>query len=202
MDFLSQLWIPIVVSSAAVWVIAAIIWMAMPHRKSEWSAVGDQTKFVDMLRTFELRPGNYMFPFCGSKTDMKDETLQRLLKEGPMGTIHIWRGMRPMGVCMLASFVFYLVVGVFVAYLGWHAFEGKPNPNYLHVFQITGTTAFMAYTFALIPNGIWFGKPIKSIAFDVIDGLVMGLVTGGIFGWLWPSVETVMNADVVGGMGG
>ena len=33
---------------------------------------------------------------------------------------------------------------------------------------------------------IWFGHTWSSTWKAVIDGLVFGLLTGGVFGWLWP----------------
>lgn len=202
MEFLTQLWIPIVVSAALVWVIGAVIWMAMPHRKNEWKPITNEVGFIQSVKSFELAPGFYSFPHCGDGKRMKEESFQVMLKEGPIGTVHVWHGMRSMGMCMIGSFVFYLVTSVFVAYLGWNAFEGRPAPTYLDVFQITATAAFMAYSFALIPIGIWFHKPVKNMVFDVVDGLVMGLATGGVFGWLWPSMQSAMDANITGGIGG
>lgn len=198
MDFITYLWVPIVASAAAVWVLGAVIWMVMPHRKKEWRSVGDDERFQTTLRGFNLSPGYYMFPYCGGGEDMKSEKMQEMWKQGPVGTLHVWSGMRSMGACMGFSFIFNVVASTFVAYLAWNAFSNQASPNYLEVFQITATAAFMAYTFALIPGGIWFGKPIKSIMYDVVDGLVMGLVTGGVFGWLWPTIETTMNVDLGG----
>ena len=36
MEFLSELWLPILVSAALVWIVSAIIHMLMPWHKSEW----------------------------------------------------------------------------------------------------------------------------------------------------------------------
>lgn len=203
MEFLSELWIPIVVSAAAVWILCAVIWMFMPHRKKEWGGLPNEEQFLQTLRSNSIKPGNYMFPYAGPNCErMKDEAFKKMLKDGPAGALFVWPGTRSMGGCMLASFIFNLVTATFVAYLGWQAFAGRPGVAYLDVFQVTATAAFMAYAFALIPMGIWFNKPVKSIAFDVLEGLAMGLVTGGIFGWLWPSVESAMDANISGAIPG
>jgi len=46
--------------------------------------------------------------------------------------------------------------------------------------------AFAAYSFAQIPNAIWWGRPWKSAFKEVADGAVYALLTAGTFGWLWP----------------
>jgi hypothetical protein len=37
-----------------------------------------------------------------------------------------------------------------------------------------------------MPNNIWFGTPKRAILMDVLDGVVYGLITGAVFGALWP----------------
>lgn len=45
---------------------------------------------------------------------------------------------------------------------------------------------FLAYGIGHVHESIWKGQAwITSLKF-VFDGLVYGLVTAGIFGWLWP----------------
>src|SRR5690606_2406036 len=125
MEFLSELWIPIVVSAVAVWIICAVIWMFLPHRKKEWGGVPNEDQFLQSLRTTNVRPGNYMFPYAGPDcARMKEESFKTMLKEGPVGVLQVWNGTRSMGGNMLASFIFNLVTSTFVAYIGWQAFVG------------------------------------------------------------------------------
>ena len=58
--------------------------------------------------------------------------------------------------------------------------------EYLHVFRVAGTIAVAAYTSALLPGSIWWGRPWSHTLKDMADGLVYGLLTAGTFGWLWP----------------
>ena len=203
MTDLLALWLPILVSAAAVWVIGAVIWMVLPHRKKEWAGLPNEEAFLSTVRGHQVKPGNYMFPYAGENCEkMKTDEYKAMLKEGPVGVLMVWPKTRSMGGSMVASFLFNVVVSTFVAYLAWQAFTGRPAPDYLSVFQVTATAAFMAYAFALIPMGIWFNKPVKNMSYDVIEGLAMGLVTGGVFGWLWPSMETILDADVSGALPG
>jgi hypothetical protein len=101
---------------------------------------------------------------------------------------------------LLLVFIFYLVVGIFVAYVGTLALE--PSAAFRTVFRVTGTVAVMAYVFGGIPNAIFFGRSLRSVLMDIIDGVVYGLLTGLIFAWLWPAMEmmeTEMPALPVGG---
>jgi len=34
--------------------------------------------------------------------------------------------------------------------------------------------------------GIWMGKPWSSVIKDLADALIYGLLSAGVFGWLWP----------------
>jgi len=44
----------------------------------------------------------------------------------------------------------------------------------------------LAYGFGSIPESIWFGRPWGNQLKTLIDGLCYGLLTAGVFGWLWP----------------
>jgi hypothetical protein len=79
--------------------------------------------------------------------------------------------------------LFYLIVSLLVAYVSWHAVE--PDAKYLEVFRIAGTVASMSYILGTVPDSIWFGRPWANFRRQALDGLVFGLATGGVFGWLW-----------------
>lgn len=111
--------------------------------------------------------------------------MKQRLAEGPRAFITIVpNGMPAMGPMMLKSVIYNVVVSLLVAYVTWHALG--PEAPYLEVFRIAGTTAIMAYTLASVPDSIWFGRPWRTYGMQVIDGVAFGLVTAGVFGWLWP----------------
>jgi hypothetical protein len=68
-------------------------------------------------------------------------------------------------------------------YLASTCHSGNP---YLQVFRVVGCSSFMAYSFAFLTDGIWRMKPWSMALKHVFDGLVYGLLTAGVFGWLWP----------------
>ncbi len=57
---------------------------------------------------------------------------------------------------------------------------------YIAVFRIAGTVAFMGYAMAQATDSIWKGQAWSTTWRHICDGLIYGLLTAGIFGWLWP----------------
>ncbi len=89
-----------------------------------------------------------------------------------------------MGKKMVLSFVQNLTVAVLVAYMAGRTLSA--GAEYLAVFRVAGTTAWLACGAAYISDAIWFGRTWKAIGKFQFDALLYGLVTAGIFGWLWP----------------
>ncbi len=90
-----------------------------------------------------------------------------------------------MTMSLILWFAYSLVVGVIAAYLAGRALG--PGADYMAVFRFAGTVAFVAYSLSLPQNSIWYKRNWSATLKSMFDGLVYGLFTGGIFGWLWPS---------------
>lgn len=180
MDILS-LWLPIIVSAAFVWVASAIIWMLMPWHKSDFSPVASEDDARAALRG--LAPGSYMLPYCIDPKELEKEDLRRKFEEGPLAYITIApSGVPKMGGRLVFTFLFYTLVGVFCAYMVSRT-VADPG-NYLEVFRIAGTVAFLAYGVAHIQESIWFSRPWALTFKTFLDALIYALLTGGVFGWL------------------
>lgn len=185
---LLDLWVPIVLSAVGVFIAATVAHTVLPHHHGDWAKLPDEEGFLGAVRG-KLAPGQYMFPHC-DPSQRKDPQAMERMKAGPHGVMIVWgRSPEQMGGKLLATFIYYLVVGVFVAYVASVALQ--PGVEYLQVFQVTGTAAIMAHCFGGVPFAIWFGKSVRSTAFDIIDGIVYGLITAGFFGWLWPDAAAV-----------
>ena len=111
--------------------------------------------------------------------------MKERLEKGPRAFITVVpNGMPSMGPMMVKSFIYNLVVSLLVAYVAWHALgAGAP---YLSVFRMVGATSMMSYILATVPDSIWFGRPWRNFGMQVVDGILFGLFSAGIFGWLWP----------------
>lgn len=183
---IAALWLPILLSAVVVFVVSAMIWMAMPHHKKDFSPASDQDALMDGVRAGTPGPGMYYFPWAADG-DQNSPEYKEEVRKGPVGILRVRdpQAALNMAPAMLKSVVLNLVIGVFVAYVATIALDA--GAAYLSVFQITGTAAFLAYGFVGYQESIWFGLP-ASVAFKhSLDGLVYALLTAGIFGWLWPA---------------
>jgi len=183
MEFLTQLWLPIVVSAAAVWVASAVVWMALPHHKKDWKAMPDEAAFYRAFDTLKIPPGNYGFPECKNKAQRSDPEVKRRWEAGEMGLLSVW-GKVNMGRNMVVTFIVYLAISLFVGYIGKHGV--KPNASFSEAFQVLGTAGVLAYAFGHIPQGVWFAQYPRAILMCVLDGIAYGLITGAIFAAMWP----------------
>jgi hypothetical protein len=183
MEFLTTLWLPVLLSAAAIWVISTIVGMALPHHKQDWIGIPDEDGFMDYIRRSGIKPGNYLFPDFRSREALKSEKVETALKAGPVGHLSVWNTPVTMGGKMVATFIVYLVVSILIAYLTRVALPGAAP--FAKVFQVAATAGVLAYCFASIPNALWFGAYKRTIVASIIDGIVFGLITGAIFACLW-----------------
>ncbi|OGU04185.1 MAG: hypothetical protein A2W29_00380 [Gemmatimonadetes bacterium RBG_16_66_8] len=180
-----SLWLPIVLSAVLVFVASAVIWMVLPHHKKEWKGLANEEGARAAMKG--TAPGLYVVPFAESQEAMKDPAVVKTLEEGPFAYITmVPSGMPQMGGMMARSFVFYVLVAGGVAYLASRTLA--PGTEYLQVFRVTGTAAWFAFGFGVIPDSIWFGKPWSSTVKHLADALVYALLLAGTFGWLWPDM--------------
>jgi hypothetical protein len=200
MQTIVDLWLPIVLSAAAVWIASALAWMLLPHHKGDFRKLENEDDVMATVRRLAIAPGLYFFPHMSECNKAKmDPATKEKFEKGPHGMLQVWppEAFGKMGRNMLLSFIVYLIVGVFVAYLGTLAglggataeglIAGTTEPDFMAVFRFTGTAAIMAYTLANIPHQIWFGTPGRNILAALVDGIAYALITGAIFGWLWPA---------------
>ena len=181
---LTALWLPILLSAVIVFVASSIMHMVLPYHRSDYQQLPDEEKLLAALRPAALKPGLYVFPFCTHK-DMKSPALVEKYKQGPVGFLTIVPSAPPaMPKFLIQWFVYCLVIGFFVAYLTGRTLP--PGVDYLVVFRVAGTAAFLAYGLGQLSNGIWKGQRWSATIKEVIDGLIYGLLTAGTFGWLWP----------------
>jgi hypothetical protein len=105
--------------------------------------------------------------------------------QGPVGILTIFpTGPVNMPKFLVLWFGYCLVISFFVAYLTFHTIP--PGADYVAVFRVAGTAAFLGYGLGHLSNGIWKGQTWSVTLKEVFDGLVYGLLTAGTFGWLWP----------------
>ncbi len=181
---LTALWLPILLAAVIVFVASSIMHALLTYHQSDCKQLPDEDKLLAALRAAGLKRGYYHFPFCTHK-EMKSPAVMEKFKQGPVGFMTVFPSGPPAMPKFLGMwFVYCLIIGFFVAYLTGHTVA--PGANYLVVFRVAGTAAFLGYGLGQLSNGIWKGQPWGMTIKEVIDGLIYGLLTAGTFGWLWP----------------
>ena len=179
-----SLWIPILVSAVLVFIVSAIIHMVLPYHKKDWKKVEKEDELLDAFRKIGVAPGDYMAPCAGGYQAMKDPAFQEKMKRGPIVLMTVMSPHAGMGKSLAQWFLYCVLVGIFAAYLTGRAFG--PGSDYRTVFRFTGTTAFLGYSLALIQTSIWYHRSWGNTIRHLIDGLIYALLTGGVFGAMWP----------------
>jgi hypothetical protein len=181
---LISLWLPILLSAVVVFIASSILHMVLPYHHSDYKKLPDEEKILPVLRSANLTPGMYNFPFCTHKDMKSPESIARY-KQGPVGLITVIPSGPPnMGKYLGLWFMYCVIMSFFVAYLAAHTLS--IGVHYLVVFRVVGTAAFIGYGLSCLSNGIWKGQPWSNVVKEVVDGLIYGLLTAGVFGWLWP----------------
>src|SRR6266852_7468619 len=154
---LTALWLAILLSAVIVFVASFIMHMVLPYHHGDYSQLPDEDKILAVLRAAGLKRGLYIFPFCTHK-DMKSPALIEKQKQGPVGFMTIVPSGPPaMPKFLIQWFVYCLLIGFFVAYLAGRTVP--PGTQYLAVFRVAGTAAFLAYGLGHLSDGIWKGQP-------------------------------------------
>lgn len=179
-----SLLIPIALSAVLVFIASSIIHMVTSWHKNDLRQLANEDAVMSALRPFNLPIGNYLIPKADSRKDMQSAEFQAKFKAGPVAFITIRPGDFSMGSTLVLWFLYSLVVSLFAGYVAGVALA--PGTDYRNVFQIAGTVAFCGYGLGQIHESIWWGRNWGWTMKNVLDSLLYGLLTGGVFGWLWP----------------
>ncbi|MDX1625483.1 MAG: hypothetical protein R3323_03115 [Wenzhouxiangellaceae bacterium] len=185
MSFLITLWLPIVVTTIVLFLASFLFWAVSPHHKPDVRKWPDEDRLLAFIRESGAEPGQYVFPLIQPE-EMKQDAAQRRYREGPWGQIVLWSSQPNMPMNMVKTVLLFLVVTVLVAYLG--ALALPAGASFGDVFQVVGTAAILAHTTGGMLNEIWFSKPLRAKITNALDGIAYGVLTGVIFGWLWPGI--------------
>lgn len=177
-----DLWLPVLVSAVVVFVMSALIWTVLPWHKKDYAKLEDEDAASAAMKG--TAPGAYVLPYVADPSEFKMDPVKQRYDQGPNAFITIVPNGAPnMGPKLGLSFLFNVLVGIICAYLLSRFLD--PSAPYLDVFRLTGTTAFIAYGTAYFQESIWFGRPWSLLAKNLFDALLYGLLTGGVFGWLY-----------------
>ncbi len=184
---LFALWLPILLSAVAVFIASSLIHMVFKYHNKDFIALPDEKGVMDALRPFNIPPGNYHYPRAETMKEYGSPEFVKKCEAGPLGFLTVLpSGQINMGPQLLQWFVYSIVVSIFAAYIA--RLTLGPGTEYIVVSRVTGAVAFCGYGLGLFQNSIWHKRSWSSTLKFIFDGLVYGLLTGGFFGWLWPSI--------------
>jgi hypothetical protein len=185
MTLLTALWLPILLSAVVVFLASWIVHTVLPWHKSDYARMPDEDQVMDALRPMGIPPGDYMVPRPGGMKDLASPEFIAKRTKGPVMVVTVMpAGPFSMGANLAQWFVYSIVVGLFAGYVA--AIALPAGASYAAVFRLVGTTAFIGYALALWQMSIWYRRAWGTTIKSTIDGLIYGLLTAGVFGWLWP----------------
>lgn len=180
---IGSLWLAIVLAAVIVFIASSVIHMVLTYHKKDMGQVPNEDRVMDAVRG--TPPGAYMFPYASSPKEMGTPAMTEKYTRGPVALLNVLPpGPPTMTKNLVQWFVFCLAVGVFVAYVVGRT--TAPGTDYMHVFRLAGTVAFLGYAGADATNSIWRAQPWGNTLRSYVDGLIYALLTAGVFGWLWP----------------
>jgi hypothetical protein len=179
---LTSLWLPILLSAVAVFVASSLIWTVVQYHHKDWHPLPNEEAARQALKG--TPPGQYSVPYAADGKARQDPEWQRKFTEGPAAMMVVFPGSMAMGRQLIQWFIYCLVLSLLIGYVA--AATLPAGTEYAKVFQITGTTGWLAYAGSAAAGSIWFGHSWGRTAKDLLDGLIYGLLTAGTFGWLWP----------------
>jgi Flp pilus assembly protein TadB len=182
---LTALWLPILVSAVVVFLASSVLHMVLKYHHKDYQKLPDEEALQAVMRETGVGPGNYAFPCPDDPKDWNSPAMIEKFKEGPVGFMNVKPSGAPaMGKHLGQWFAFCVVIGIFCAYIAGIVLA--PGTEYMLVFRITSCIAFVAYGISSVSESIWKAQRWSTTVRFIFDGLIYSLLTGGVFGWLWP----------------
>lgn len=182
-----DLWVPIVLSALAVFIVSSVIHMMTPWHKADYPGVPNEDRVRDAIRALNIPPGDYFVPRPASREEMKSGAFAEKVKQGPNFIMTMWpTASMSMGRNLALWFLYSLVISAFAGFIAGRAWgPGAPQRAVIHFVAIT---AFLGYSAALWQFWIWYHRSLVTTIKATIDGAIYAVVTALIFAWQWPAV--------------
>ncbi len=179
-----SLWLPVVASAVAVWIVSAILHMVLKYHRADHRRLPNEDAVAAALRGTP-GPGYYVLPYCADAAEMKSPAMQKRYQEGPIAILAVLRNGPPnMGKSLGLWLLFCFLVSFAAAYVARHTLTFGAGGQ--EVMRLTGTIAFVGYGFSYFQDVIWKGIPWPNALRGLVDAVVYAVVTGLLFRVLWP----------------
>jgi hypothetical protein len=180
-----SLWLPVVVSAVAVWLVSAVLHMVLKYHRADYKRLASEDAVGPALRSAASGPGVYYIPYC-EMSEMKDPAVLKRYEEGPVAFLTVMRNGPPnMGKALGLWFLMCFLISFVTGYVARHALD--PGAVGMEVLRLTGTVAFVGYGFGYFHDSIWQGIPWSNSLRGLLDAAIYALVTGLVFQFFWPS---------------
>jgi hypothetical protein len=181
---LTQLWLPILLSSVFVFIASSLLNMLLSFwHQADYHGFTNEDEIRAALRKGMTQAGMYNVPFC-LPSKMNDPDMLRKMEEGPLAMVAMKPGGKfNLGVPLLQWFLFCLLVSVLASLVAMVLPAGAPP---MHVFHTLALAGLLGHAMGPIPNGIWWAHSWGSVFKYIADGVIYALIIGGTFVWLWP----------------
>ncbi|HEX7939003.1 MAG TPA: hypothetical protein VF483_08405 [Gemmatimonadaceae bacterium] len=182
--FIALVW-PTLLSAVAVFIVSSLMHMVSSWHRSDYVGLPDEDGFRKAVTPMKIPPGDYFVPKPGGMAQMKDPAFIAKLTDGPRIVMTVMpNGVQSMGGPLIGWFIYSIVVNAIAGHIAWATIpRGAP---YRLVFHTVALAAFAGYSLALWQARVWFGRSLSTTVKGTIDGLIYGIVTAGVFGWMWP----------------
>lgn len=181
-----ELWLPILLSAIAVFLASFVLHMVLKYHENDVKRHPAEDEVLGAIRRTNSPPGDYVLPHANMATMNSPEFVAKR-SAGPVALMTVLPGGPPeMKRELVGWFIYAVVVSIFAAYMTSRALAGDAAVEYLDVFRFAATTAFLGYGLAQVQESIWWGRSWNTTLRNLFDALVYALLTGGIFGWLFP----------------
>lgn len=177
-----SLWLPILLSTAALFFTGFLCWTVFPNHKPDWKKLPNEGEFLDRMAELDIPPGNYAYPLARDAKSMESDEYKKAAENRTFGTIQAWGGPPQMGPNLVCQVIYLLVTNYCLAYLATLALPG--GADFMAVFRFMATAGFLVFTVAVVPGSIWFKTRLTG---HLIDGVIQAVIVGAIFGALWPA---------------
>ena len=179
-----SLWVPVLLSGLFVFVASSVIHMMLPYHRKDYRGNPGEDGVMNALGG--VPAGDYLLPHAGTREVQMSEAYQEKVRGGPVAfmTVLPEGAMNSMRNQLVQWFVYCSVVAFFTAYVTGLALA--PGAEYMEIFQVASTTAFMGYGLALVQRSVWYSQSWATTGRNLFDAVVYALLTGATFGWLWP----------------
>ena len=181
-----SLWIPVVVSAVAVWLVSAVLHMALKYHTADYKGLANEDAVGEVLRKGSISPGVYMIPHCADHAKLKEPAMIEKFTKGPIALITVMPSGPPaMGKNLVQWIALCLLISFTAAYIARHTLSAASDG--MLVMRITGTVAFVGYAYGHLQDAIWKAIPTGNTLRAVADSVVYAVITGLAFRLLWPS---------------